>query len=237
MSIDDLKNQSNTITISDKDGNVMVAIDANEGKIHYGEKYSPDEAAKIFWEAMYGNHPSNVKVFTFDYTKYFNLFRRIKASLNLIISILKHKYYVCIAGKKLGYNFYDLIKHDMSKFSIAEFPYYVKKFNLNNSDGFTKALNHHYANNKHHVEYWENHWNKKFEVHMPTRYIDEMIADWMASCKTYNGFWPSKGNWTWGEENLERICNKLNMHSCNYLLNNLNAIELIDDEKLKELYK
>lgn len=48
--------------------------------------------------------------------------------LQFLKSLLKHKYYVFIAGRKLGIGFWQLLVHDWQKFTPAEFPKYTRYF-------------------------------------------------------------------------------------------------------------
>jgi len=47
---------SKILFVKDKDGNLMVNID-QQGKVTYGEKYKPDDAAKTFWEVLAKYYP------------------------------------------------------------------------------------------------------------------------------------------------------------------------------------
>lgn len=47
---------SDTITINGAGGDAMVSI-SPDGNIEYGEDYTPDEAAKVFWEAIALQNP------------------------------------------------------------------------------------------------------------------------------------------------------------------------------------
>ena len=42
--------------VKDEDGNLMVNID-QQGKVTYGEKYKPDDAAKTFWNVLAKYYP------------------------------------------------------------------------------------------------------------------------------------------------------------------------------------
>lgn len=104
--------------------------------------------------------------------------------------ILRHKVGVYKAGRTLGVGRWQLLMHDMSKFSLAEFGPYYEYFNNRSSDpwkaeaqknAFNIAWLHHIHRNKHHWNYWV--FGASVEgidaVRMPERYVREMVADWM----------------------------------------------------------
>jgi len=48
--------------------------------------------------------------------------------MKYFILTLKHKWFVFLAGLKIGVSKWQLIKHDLSKFSISELPHYQRQF-------------------------------------------------------------------------------------------------------------
>ena len=78
----------------------------------------------------------------------------------------------------------DLLDHDISKYSEAEYTPYDNYFYGNKSYAVTKAFNyawlHHIHNNPHHWQYWVlQHDDEPEEVlEMPYQFIVEMICDW-----------------------------------------------------------
>jgi hypothetical protein len=104
--------------------------------------------------------------------------------------VLRHKFYVYQEGRKLGLGRWQLLIHDLSKFSRAEWGPYVRKFYGGPSprdtsggydpnaqgDEFKRAWAHHWQTNLHH---WE-HWSECLPapLPMPDRYRREMLADW-----------------------------------------------------------
>lgn len=106
-----------------------------------------------------------------------------------LVYILQHKWYVLIECWKEGL-YWQGIVHDLSKFSLAEFPAYSSKFfsssveraNMKNDiqKVFSYAWLHHQHNNKHHWNYWVVNQYKKEAVPMPEKFILEMICDWRA---------------------------------------------------------
>lgn len=101
------------------------------------------------------------------------------------LSICDHIQLVHNYGTKFGVEKRLLEIHDLSKFGKHEFPFYAKKFHgLDENNEFKKAVNHHYANNPHHPQFWKR--NGIIEI-MPNKYILEMVADWHAASQQYSG--------------------------------------------------
>lgn len=118
---------------------------------------------------------------------------------------IKHKWYVFLAGRKTGVPLWRLIKHDWSKFTLAEYPHYQRQFfGDKNCPGFPAAWLHHQNLNDHHWEYWvprsghTQDGRKRFNpIEMPWVCVREMVADWMAAGKAYQGEWPDKNRFQW----------------------------------------
>ena len=99
--------------------------------------------------------------------------------------VLEHKKNVYIQGRKLGLGVWQLLKHDLSKFSISEFGAYANYFfgNKEKTDktksAFDKAWQHHKNHNTHH---WQNWFSNEHQAswNMPNDLAKEMVADWMA---------------------------------------------------------
>lgn len=132
----------------------------------------------------------------------------IGAMLEHVRVVLKHKWFVLVAGRKLGVPLFQLLMHDMSKLSPAEFMGYTRRFYGPSRDDadWDQAWSHHQNRNAHHWEYWvlrlpvAGQGNTAFKVlDMPSRYVVEMIADWMAASRAYDGCWPTPDNWPWWE--------------------------------------
>ena len=88
--------------------------------------------------------------------------------------------------------------HDMSKYSLTEFPmgckYYQGNMSPNNAErndkGYSSAWLHHKGRNKHHFEYWIDYaagGGEKFlcGMKMPIRYVVEMFIDRVCASKNY----------------------------------------------------
>lgn len=128
--------------------------------------------------------------------------------IKYILLTIKHKYFVLIAGLKVKANIYDLIVHDLSKFSKYELRQNARQFFGDKSDryGFICSWLHHQNNNKHHWEYWIPRTGSSRQtppypdnqpILMPERYVREMVADWLAATRTYEEKWPDIDNWSW----------------------------------------
>lgn len=120
--------------------------------------------------------------------------------------VLRHKWYVLLAGRKLGCNLGQLLLHDMSKFSKAEWTPYVNRFyrKQENKSQFYKALVHHYENNPHHWNFWVDDITQQPQ-NMPLYFIREMVADWMGAGRVKTGSYDVV---KWYAKNQ----NKLNLH-------------------------
>lgn len=112
---------------------------------------------------------------------------------------LKHKWYVLLAGFRVGLSLWQAVAHDLSKFSRTELPHYNRWFFVDHSDpdGWLGAWLHHQNHNPHHWEYWivrTDHTQGKGDIvdeclPMPEKYVREMIADWLGASKAHTGSW------------------------------------------------
>lgn len=144
--------------------------------------------------------------------------------LEYLTIVLKHKWYVIVAGVKLKVPMSRLLLHDLSKFRPSEFFAYANKFCSKVSKGedwyqtdcikerieknFSIAWLHHQNRNDHHWQYWIRRGSVKELYEMPEECVREMIVDWKAAGKAYEGKWPDSTNWKWLDENI----NKLKLH-------------------------
>jgi hypothetical protein len=86
--------------------------------------------------------------------------------------------------------------HDMSKLSPEEFFDSVKYWDGKRSPvlvakertGISMSWLHHRGRNKHHYEYWIDKLDQGGVPHkIPFKYVVEMVCDWLAACRTYEG--------------------------------------------------
>lgn len=101
------------------------------------------------------------------------------------IYLLLHKWFVLLAGLRLGVPLWQLLSHDWSKWRCHEWRPYVTHF----YDGgawrdrtialaeVTAAQQMHVIANPHHWQYWRGR-------EMPQRYVREMLADWEGAYRT-----------------------------------------------------
>jgi hypothetical protein len=116
----------------------------------------------------------------------------VRAIIRYLRYVLKHKYHVYIEGRKLGVGRWQLLVHDLSKFSAAEFFPYLVYFNLRGrweldplrkplvKAAFDRAWLNHIHKNPHHWQHWvlrtDTEGVKVLE--MPDKFVREMCADW-----------------------------------------------------------
>lgn len=134
--------------------------------------------------------------------------------MEYLILTIKHKLYVLLAGWKIRAPLWRLITHDLSKFSVKEYPHYQKQFFGNGSYEFDEAWLHHQNTNDHHWEYWvprtsHDRGTIKEDVPMPMSYgaAMEMVADWIGASRVYTNQWPSGKSWSWLDQRID-ICHK-----------------------------
>ena len=123
------------------------------------------------------------------------------AKLKHFKTVWKHKIVVYQECKACGITWQGII-HDLSKFSPIEFSASAKHFQGNNcpmeaeDSDYSLAWLHHKGTNKHHWEWWID-FDKDGRVvanKIPSRYVVEMICDWIGAGKVYN-----KEKWTQSE--------------------------------------
>lgn len=128
--------------------------------------------------------------------------------LRYLKNLMKHKWFVFVAGRKTGVGLVQLIIHDASKFTRAEWGPYVRRFGMGRAGQMDKAddpkefmaaWRHHWQQNPHHWEFWLLNGEPQ---RMPEEYVREMVADWMGAGRAYTGRWEVA---EWYEKNKERI--------------------------------
>ena len=82
----------------------------------------------------------------------------MKPHLRYFWYVLRHKWFVFVAGVALRVPLWQLLIHDWSKFTRAEWGGYVAHFYQDKTPatqaGFDRAWNHHQKANPHHWQYW-----------------------------------------------------------------------------------
>ena len=145
-------------------------------------------------------------------------------------SVLRHKYFVFLAGMKLNANIWLLLIHDWSKFLPDEFYPYADNFfdkqtkvmedisayamfegapelaphGYFTHDRFNTAWLHHQRRNPHHWQYWYllQDEGPDIMIPMPEAFAREMVADWAGAGRTYTGKWSVQ---EWYEKNKDKI--------------------------------
>jgi len=147
--------------------------------------------------------------------------------LRYLSYVLRHKWFVLLAGLKVSAPLWRLIIHDWSKFLPSEWNPYVQNFYGDDShealdvisefslaelapygfytkDRFTVAWNHHQKRNAHHWQYWLHTQDsgEQFPLPIPEQIAREMVADWMGAGRAITGRWEVS---EWYESNKEKI--------------------------------
>ena len=143
----------------------------------------------------------------------------MKAHFAYLNYVIRHKWFVLVAGRTMKVPLWRLLIHDWSKFLPCEwFPYVRSFYNPNGSKRIWKnrdpwdkmefdvAWNHHQKANKHHWQYWilinDSDEPQLRPQIMPEKYWREMIADWMAAGRAITGEWEV---WEWYAKNRDKI--------------------------------
>lgn len=124
----------------------------------------------------------------------------MKRHLAYLKYLIRHKFYVFVAGIRIGVNWWQLLIHDWQKFTPAEWPGYVKTFYV--TDGKKRAYNerdtmlqyawnHHQKHCQHHWQYWVVTWDEghREALRIPYKYVKEMFADWCGAGKAIKNKW------------------------------------------------
>lgn len=154
-------------------------------------------------------------------------------------SLCEHIVYVQEAGRKIGVADAQLVIHDDSKWTAAEFPAYAVNFKSGGSpvdaakvsDEFAVAWLHHIHYNPHHWQHWifPDGYSPRGSsvengiVKMPNRFALEMIADWMGASKAYTDSWDMKD---WLYKNMPKI--RVHSETAVYLRESLDAFGYAD---------
>lgn len=135
----------------------------------------------------------------------------MKRHWNYLKYIIRHKWFVLVASKKIGASMWLAIIHDASKFLPSEWGPYANTFykldgskQYDETPAFKVAWLMHQHRNPHH---WQ-HWILKMDggstvaLEMPMRYVLEMVADWMGAGRAITGKWESAA---WYANNRDKI--------------------------------
>jgi len=139
-----------------------------------------------------------------------------KPTLRFIVATLRHKWFVYLAGRRLGVPLWRLIVHDWTKFFLAG-AYgaylYGDDPGRQEHEAFQTAWLYHQNHEGHHWEYWiprtrhtRGESGELVPQPTPDVLVREMVADWIGATRAYAGKWPSKAEkWWWFEEHYHRM--------------------------------
>lgn len=122
--------------------------------------------------------------------------------------LIRHKYFVFVAGLQLKVSLWRLIIHDWSKFLPCEWIPYVANFYGDRVDkekygiSFDYSWLHHIHWNKHHFQHWtliEDSGAIK-PLRMPEKYVREMASDWLGAGRAITGKWEA---WDYYQKNKD----------------------------------
>lgn len=144
----------------------------------------------------------------------------MRAHVAYLRYVLRHKWFVLVAGLRTRAPLWRLLIHDWSKFTPSEWRPYVHQFynpdgskrDVRRSDGgydlaeqpyeFQRAWLGHQRRNGHHWQAWvllgDN--GQQIPIAMPPKYVREMVADWMGAGRAITGRWGAR---VWYEKNRD----------------------------------
>lgn len=154
----------------------------------------------------------------------------MRKHLRYLSYVLRHKWFVLVAGRRTGAPLWRLLVHDWSKFTPGEWFAYtdffyapkpvaaygdarlygglspgdVERITTARQQAFDRAWLHHQHANPHHWQHWvlrEDSGVTKL-LPMPEHFVREMVADWMGAGRAITGKWEAGA---WYEKNAERI--------------------------------
>lgn len=135
----------------------------------------------------------------------------MKRHLAYLSYVLRHKWFVFVAGLTTGAPLWRLIRHDWSKFLPSEWGPYSRSFYEEDGSsrylpdkGFDAAWLKHIHRNDHHWQHWvlEQDNGRKKLLPMPDPCILEMVADWAGAGRAITGRWDVS---EWYQKNREKI--------------------------------
>lgn len=153
--------------------------------------------------------------------------------LKYLKSVLTHKYYVFIAGIRVGAPIRNLIFHDWTKFLPDEFFPYARYFYGDSwsREEFDRAWLKHLHRNRHHPQHWilRNDNDGTYALEMSWEDVKEMVADWMGATRTYQGTWDMS---SWLRDNLKNRTESMDERTVSkvYAILTLNGYEDLDGD-------
>ena len=145
----------------------------------------------------------------------------IKAHINYLKYVLRHKWYVFWACREIGVSLFQSLLHDWTKFSPKEWSPYVRNFfNPDGSQRSVRDTSGAYDPNSHSLDFkyaWLSHQRNKHHwqawvsigdegnlqpMRMPEKYVREMISDWIGAGKAQR---KDNSPFDWWEKNKEKM--------------------------------
>lgn len=135
----------------------------------------------------------------------------MRRHLNYLKYVLRHKWFILCASRKIGASLWLALIHDVSKFRPSEWTPYARTFykpdgskQFNETPAYRRAWLLHLHRNPHHWQYWMiiNQENSTTAIEMPHKYALEMVADWMGAGRAISGRWEYL---EWYTKNREKI--------------------------------
>jgi hypothetical protein len=120
----------------------------------------------------------------------------MRRHLNYLKYVLRHKWYVLLAIRKLRGSLIRAILHDLSKFRPSEWIPYSYTFYTDTGESqyiehfkFKEAWLCHQKRNDHHWQYWVLNQDDgdAIPIEMPIKVIKEMVADWVGAGMAIGG--------------------------------------------------
>lgn len=120
----------------------------------------------------------------------------MKAHIAYLRYVLRHKWFVLLACRRMNVPIIRAVLHDWDKFLPDEWFPYVHTFYAPDgskqyveSPAFAQAWNIHQKRNKHHWQHWLITWDRGITeaLPMPTTHIREMVADWIGAGQAISG--------------------------------------------------
>ena len=110
--------------------------------------------------------------------------------LKYLSYVVRHKWFVLVAGLKTGAPLWRLVIHDWSKLLPCEwFPYTNYFYGTPDEMAFNRAWLHHQHLNPHHWQHWvlQEDSGPCYALEMPEPLVREMVADWLGAGRAITG--------------------------------------------------
>lgn len=126
--------------------------------------------------------------------------------LQCLSYIVRHKWFVFVAGRKTGASLWRLLRHDWSKVLPSEWFAYADYFY--SSKGTRQEFDRAWLRHIHRQDHHWNHWVLREDggavkcLSMPDEAWREMVADWMGAGRTIHGKWEA---YEWYYKNANNI--------------------------------